>query len=69
MRLDDIKIGERLYEEPITELMIDMEKNGQTVPVIVSSDGWVVDGVARCLAAKSLGWEEIWVVVRPREKF
>jgi ParB-like chromosome segregation protein Spo0J len=54
----------RLPEQTIAAMAADMSKNGLYHPVEILSDGTIVAGHQRVLAAKLLGWTEIDVIVR-----
>ena len=43
----------------VSQMMDDLEKNGQLRPIIIDSRFNIKDGFARFLAAKRLGWEKI----------
>ena len=53
-----------LTDQEIENLAKDMERNGQMQPVEITSDGTIICGHQRVLAAKLLGWTQIDVVIR-----
>lgn len=61
-KLDKLVLPQRLFVSDLLEMAKDLEENGQKEPILVKGNH-VVDGVVRCLAAKSLGWEEIMVQI------
>ncbi len=64
--LSNIKIGTRQRKEfgDVTELAASMQRLGQFHAVGVRTDGTLVWGMHRVLAAQALGWTEIDAVVR-----
>lgn len=63
MRIDDIKIGERVRKDmgDIKSLSESMKRHGLLHPVVVKADGMLIAGHRRIEAARLLGWNEIHV--------
>lgn len=57
-KLDKLVLPQRILRSRVPEMMKDLTENGQKEPILVKGNR-VLDGVVRCLAAKSLGWKEI----------
>lgn len=62
MKLSKLRLSKRILPPKVNEMMVDLFENGQKTPILVRGH-LVIDGVCRCLAARSLGWEEIEVAL------
>jgi len=51
----------KISEDHIEEMVRDLRANGQLKPIIADSRKNILDGAARYLAAKRLGWKTILV--------